>query len=178
MAVQIPTNYFAVPSEIGVYGAIFDLPNDTRSLRQLPTIPATLSPISGITNLSLAFNVNTGTFRGIGDTVQVRKPVSWETTLEMTRFITDRHQSLVSSIFKEMNRFSSNTGGFLFGSNLLARYVMVVRIDIPNDLRNKVLRLRFIGSFTNVSISGDRGKVEETISLQGYINGAISAAFV
>jgi hypothetical protein len=40
MAVVIPTNYFAVPSEIGVYGAIFDLPNDTRDLRQLPTIPA------------------------------------------------------------------------------------------------------------------------------------------
>jgi hypothetical protein len=77
-----------------------------------------------------------------------------------------------------MNRFSSDIGGFLFGSNLLARYVMVVRIDIPNDLRNKVLRLTFIGSFTNVSISGDRGKVEETISLQGYTNRVIGAVFV
>jgi len=178
MAVIIPPNYFSVPSEVIVQGKLFT-PDDTGGslTRGIPSNAfSDLSPISGITNLTITFNLNTGTFRGLGDFVQFRKPISWEASLEMTRFITDRHDSIVN-IFKLMHEFENDTNGFLFGRNLVGRYVMSVLISIPNDELTGYLNIYFIGSLNNISISGERGKVEETISLVAYSNGSLYTGF-
>lgn len=176
MARIVPPNYFAVPSELIIKAKIFAL----ASTRTLPANPfQAMNDLMGVTNFTLTFTLNTGIFRGIGDSVQVRKPTHWDATLDITRFITDATfgGTPIVSIFKEIGRYSSNTGGFIFGSDVVGNYVMSVMIRIPNATRSKYLEIRFIGAFTNATITAERTRVEETVSLAAYTNGCLFTEF-
>lgn len=168
-------NYYVVPCEIKILARVV-ADSQQKTLPANPYVRSNFTELMGVTNFTVNFNLNTGSFRGVGDCVNIRRPTSWEGSLDLTRFITSanlgrQNNSGITSLYRLINQ-GNPSNGYLFGDQgqFLWRTTVGVLIEIPNADGSKVWRLGMYGLVNNASFSAERDRVEESISLTTHLN--------
>lgn len=176
----IAPNYYVVPCEIGIRAKVIPDPNQ----RGLPSDFWTtgFSDLVGVNNFSLNFTLNSGVFRGVGDCVNIRRPTSWEGTLDLTRFISSANWARdnntgLTSLYRLINQ-GTPANGYMFGTQHSWNTTIGVVIFIPNVSKTKNLRLGLAGLVSSASFSVERDRVEENISLRTHANGTLISQLV
>lgn len=179
----IQPNYYVVPCEIKMLARVIQ-DSQQKTLPSDIFTRTTYSDLMGVTNFTLNFNLNTGSFRGIGDCVNIRKPTSWEGSLDLTRFITSanlgrQNNNGITSLYRLINQ-GNPSNGYLFGDNgqFAWQTTVGVLVEIPNASGNKVWRVGIAGLVNNASFSAERDRVEENISIATHLNQTFYSALV
>lgn len=168
-------NYYVVPCEIKILARV-DADSQQKTLSSNYFARSNFTELMGITNFTLNFNLNTGSFRGIGDCVNIRRPTSWEGSFDITRFITSanlgrQNNSGITSLYRLINQ-GNPSNGYLFGDQGQFAWQTTIGflIEIPNAAGNKVWRVGIAGLVNNASFSAERDRVEENISITTHLN--------
>jgi len=176
----IQPNYYVVPCEIVAQAKVISDPNQ----RELPANFWTtgFSDLMGVNNFNLTFTLNSGIFRGIGDCTSIRRPTSWEGSLDLTRYITSANigretNTGITSLYRLINQ-GTPSNGYLFGSSGQFAWNTTVGILFKIFGNNKRWDIGIAGLVSNASLSVERDRVEENISIATHVsNGFVSGLF-
>lgn len=174
MPITVPNNYYITSCEAKLYYNIY---TDSKFLVR-PAIGDNGDninfPLYGVTNFTLKFDVISKEFRGIGDCSQIRKPVSWDASIEFTRYIT----SADDYIFNYSTLGTTATSGGFHYINMQNNNLIGIKLVLPTASGTRSNKIWGVFAIENASMSGEQEQYSETIRAVAYNKWGLESAFV
>lgn len=167
-------NYYAVPSEITVYGKL--LTNVSDAKKRWITIPSQgemftgMSQLFGVRRLNFSFRLEHVILRGIGDKWEIRKPRSWSSEISIEKYVSNDDQFLT----KHIRAYSAATNNQVSG--LSKRHLLALEVRIPGSSTNYA-RIRGCFGITKADTEVDGQVMTESINAKVY-NGNLGIEIV
>jgi len=174
---MLSANYYATPCEITIY---FKVINYSHMSAAPPNafVFDNNNILSGVTNFSISMSLNNAVLRGIGDCVQIRKPVGWDFNINITRYIVRNAGGLNGSIFDLVHKTGTVSKKYLFPAEMTGNFTCSFRVDVSNRVNNKLTRFQGYGAIKSVSISAEKTRVEEVITIVPYDLSGVGSVLV